>query len=119
MEDKTIFDKIGGRKFIASIIVLGVAAAIEIYSKNGLSTNMAGLLAAVYATFSASNALTTVKSLNSEQQAPQVNLAAAVQPLVPIMNQVGAELAAIKAQQEQQLSSLGTVQKAVVSLLQK
>ena len=122
MEPQSIFDKVGGRKFIASLVVLGIAAAIEIYGKNGLSTNMAGLLAAVYATFSASNAFTTVKSLAGEgEQQPQqqVDLAAAVQPLVPVMNQIGTELANLKAQQDQQLSSLATVQKAIASLLQK
>lgn len=124
MEPQSIFDKVGGRKFIASLVVLGIAAAIEIYGKSGLSTNMAGLLAAVYATFSASNAFTTAKSLvasGEAEQAPmqQADLATAIQPLVPIMNQIGTELINLKAQQDQQLSSLATVQKAVASLLQK
>lgn len=119
-----MFDKIGGRKFIASLIVMGVAAAIEIYGKNGLSTNMAGLLGAIYATFSATNAFTTVKTASSEQPAgaatpPPPDIAQAIQPLVPVMNQVGSELAAIKAQQEQQLSALTTIQKAIGALLQR
>ena len=50
---KTLWDKIGGRKFIITVILLISGAVIDIYTDRGLSTNYKELmifLAAIYIT---------------------------------------------------------------------
>jgi hypothetical protein len=61
-----MLDVIGGRKFLMAIILIAAGIVIEIYGKNGLSTNMASMLAGIYAIFSGSNALITNKQLAVE-----------------------------------------------------
>lgn len=59
----TIFDKLGGRKFVALIILAIAALLADIFSSKGLTAELAGLLVGLYATFSGANAFTTAKSL--------------------------------------------------------
>jgi hypothetical protein len=60
-------DNFGGRKFLMALILIIAGVIIEIYSKNGLSVNMAGMLAAIYATFSAGNVIASNKALGVMQ----------------------------------------------------
>jgi hypothetical protein len=60
-------DSFGGRKFLMALVLIIAGVIIEIYSKNGLSTNMAGMLAAIYATFSATNVIASNKALGVMQ----------------------------------------------------
>ncbi len=45
----------GGRKFLMSIVVLGVAIFLELHSDKGLSTNMAAFMVAIVGSFHVSN----------------------------------------------------------------
>ncbi len=45
----------GGRKFLMSLVVLGVAIFLETHSDKGLSTTMAGFMVAIVGTFHVSN----------------------------------------------------------------
>lgn len=51
----SFLQRLGGRKFLLALIVIGVGSAIEIYTKRGMSTAFATLLASIVAAFSASN----------------------------------------------------------------
>ncbi len=46
---------LGGRKFLMSLVVLGVAIFLEMHSEKGLSTTMAGFMVAIVGTFHVSN----------------------------------------------------------------
>lgn len=59
-----MLDKLGGRKFLMALFVLGIGAFIDVRSEKGISTEMVALITAIYATFSASNAILTSKELS-------------------------------------------------------
>ena len=135
MESNSIFDKIGGRKFIMALVVIIVAAVIDALGKNGLSTNMIAILGTVYATFSASNAFVTSRAQQLVAQPAEEPQAATppeppaqpqgptVQDIMPgltnALNTVGSELQAMKDQHTQTTQQLNTLQKAVVKLMQQ
>lgn len=138
MESNSIFDKIGGRKFVMAIVVIIVAALIDALGKNGLSTNMIAILGTVYATFSASNAFVTSKAQQlaaptgeePQQAPPPAQPEAPVQPQGPTvqdimpgltnaLNTVGSEIQSMKDQYVQTTQQLNTLQKAVVKLMQQ
>lgn len=58
--------KIGGRKFVMALIVIGAAMYLELHNPNGLSVNMAGFLATIVGAFSVMNHLTTSKYMDSK-----------------------------------------------------
>ena len=47
--------KLGGRKFILTLIAMAIGTAIEIYTTRGISPSFAGLLAGLITAFSAAN----------------------------------------------------------------
>jgi hypothetical protein len=57
--------KIGGRKFIMALIVVGAACALEVKSPNGLTPTMATFLGSIVAAFSAANYMATSKHMDS------------------------------------------------------
>lgn len=124
MESGIFFDKLGGRKFVMSIICLVAGVLIEIYSKNGLSANMVALIGALYATFTGANAFITGKSLSSEAAtSPQdgskeilAKLEAQQQQLPSILNQIGMELAKQQEQSQIVQNSLLQIQKFLVNI---
>jgi len=127
-----MMDYLGGRKFVMGLIMVAAGVVIEIYGKNGLSTNMVALLGAVYATFNAANALVTTKTASAAAsqpaeeaepapapvvQAPQEATQASVEAkLVPIVNAIAAELAKINDNQIRQEKALQVVQEAQISV---
>lgn len=141
MESNSIFDKIGGRKFVMAIVVIIVAALIDALGKNGLSTNMIAILGTVYATFSASNAFVTSKAQQlaaptgeepqqvppppppAQPEAPVQPQGPTVQDIMPgltnALNTVGSEIQSMKDQHVQTTQQLNTLQKAVVKLMQQ
>lgn len=134
METSSIFDKLGGRKFVMALLVVIIAGIIDTFGKNGLTTNMIALLGTIYATFSASNAFVTSKMQHSETSQPAPAEPAApteppppqgptVQDIMPglanALNTVGSEIQSIKDQHSQTTQHLTTLQKAVVKLMQQ
>lgn len=61
-------NKIGGRKFLAMILMTAAGMALEFYTKNGLTPVMAGFLAGLVAVYTGGNALTS--RAESAQGAP-------------------------------------------------
>lgn len=58
---ETLFDKLGGRKFLLTLIIIGVGALVEVFGKNGLSQNFVALLLGAAGVFGAANAAITLK----------------------------------------------------------
>lgn len=54
-----LMQKLGGRKFLMTLIVLGVAVFLEMHSEKGLTTTMAGFMLAIVGTFSVVNFAST------------------------------------------------------------
>ena len=111
-------DSFGGRKFLMAIMLMIAGVLIEIYSKNGLSTNMAGMLAAIYATFSASNVIASNKALNvesTEAAAPEVNIDEIKQGFAIVDKAHSMVQQQLAAQAEQ----INVLQKALASIMQK
>lgn len=50
-----ILQRLGGRKFLFALVLVGVGAIIELKTDRGLTATYAGLLGTLYATFSAAN----------------------------------------------------------------
>ncbi len=58
---------LGGRKFLMSLVVLGVAIFLEMHSEKGLSTTMAGFMIAIVGSFHVTNfACSTAYSKNGK-----------------------------------------------------
>jgi hypothetical protein len=127
MESGTFLDKLGGRKFLMSLICMAAGIVIELYGKNGLSANMVALIGAIYATFTGANAFITGKSINNSSEessaaAPvdltpiQAQMDKQQQQLAGILNQVGTEL--VKQQEQNQIiqNSLLQIQKFLVNI---
>lgn len=57
--------RIGGRKFLMALIVVGVAVGLELSGK-GLTPTMAGFLASVVGLFSAANYATTARHMETK-----------------------------------------------------
>ncbi len=56
-----IWEAIGGRKFIMSLVLIAVGTLVELKTDRGVSASFAGLLVGILGAFSAANALTTIK----------------------------------------------------------
>jgi len=118
-----MLEAIGGRKFLMSLIIMIAGVIIELKGANGLSVNMAGLLAAILATFSASNTIITNKQLKVEASegqpagepvvAPQASVDELKSQLIPIINTIGGELVSIKDNQAAQMQATGVMQQTV------
>jgi hypothetical protein len=52
-----MFEKLGGRKFVATVLIIGIGVLIDIFAKNGLSGNMLQLLEVALIGFTATNAV--------------------------------------------------------------
>jgi TolA-binding protein len=52
-------DKLGGRKFVLTILMLIIGSVVEVKSANGMSAVFAGFLAAMLAAFSTANVIAT------------------------------------------------------------
>lgn len=57
------FEKVGGRKFVLSLILILVGAAVELFTTRGITMAFAGLLGTILATFSATNMVITNKGI--------------------------------------------------------
>ena len=60
-------DMIGGRKFLLTLIILGLASVIELKTDRGISQQMVALLIGVLGVFSAANAHITSKTLGLQK----------------------------------------------------
>lgn len=58
--------KLGGRKFLMALAVIGVALFLEAKTDKGLSPTMATFLGGIVAAFSAANFATTAKHMESK-----------------------------------------------------
>lgn len=57
-----IIEKLGGRKFLLTIICVAVGTAVELRTDRGVSASFAGLLAALVTAFGAANAYLTANA---------------------------------------------------------
>lgn len=58
--------KIGGRKFLLAVVVLGIGYVIEIQKPEGMSPTFAGFLAAIVASFGAANYAVTKQHMQTK-----------------------------------------------------
>ncbi len=63
----TWLDKLGGRKFVLTIIVIVVGTAVQLLSPGGCNPSYASLLIGICAAFSAANSVVTVNSMKGTQ----------------------------------------------------
>lgn len=61
-------DKLGGRKMALTLLVIVVGALVDVFGKNGLSANLAGLLVGATAVFGAANAAVTMQVSKASKQ---------------------------------------------------
>jgi hypothetical protein len=68
---QTLFDKLGGRKFVLTLIVIAVATAVQILSPTGVTEAFSALLVGVTGVFGAANAFVTTKAPAVTPDAPE------------------------------------------------
>lgn len=105
------FEKLGGRKFLLTLIVIGVGTAIELLTTRGVSTGFVSLLVGVLGVFSASNVAITNKAIN---QAPAAD--GTPSPSAIDTSLIEAEIAMLKANQDQLQSNLGVFGQALETM---
>lgn len=59
--------KLGGRKFLMALIVIGAAIVLEIKTEKGLDTTMAGFLAAIVTAFGVTNYASTKEFIKGKK----------------------------------------------------
>jgi hypothetical protein len=58
-----MLEKLGGTKFLMTLIAMGIGTAVEILKPSGLGATFAGLLAGLVATYGVANTMITNKAL--------------------------------------------------------
>lgn len=121
--EPTMFDKIGGRKFALTIIILLFGSLIEAFGKNGLSANMIALLLGAGGIFGVANAATTIKQLGqpaSQDETPAPEQQAPAQPMVgpEHIEAVAGQVEQLRAELETQAEALSTATKLLKVLMQ-
>ena len=58
-----MLEKLGGTKFLMTLIAMGIGTAVEILKPTGLGPTFAGLLAGLVATYGVANTMITNKAL--------------------------------------------------------
>ncbi len=93
-----LMTKLGGRKFLMALVVIGAAMFLEMKSEKGLSPTMASFLGGIVAAFSAANYMATAKHMMSKNPEPQQPAMGPqeLNALVSALGQLGKELQDIK-----------------------
>jgi hypothetical protein len=68
-----IMQKLGGRKFLMALVVVGAGMFLEAKTDKGLSPTMAAFLASIVAAFSVANYASAAKYEDSRKGAPAVD----------------------------------------------
>ena len=76
-----VMEALGGRKFVLTLICVGVGTVIELKTANGMSATFAGLLAALVTAFGAANAFLSAKYADGENLTDA--LSASLAPSLP------------------------------------
>ena len=121
-----IFDKIGGRKFVMAVVLIVAGAIVDVTAEGGLSVNLLGLMTAIYATFSASNAIITNKQLTTESERaepsepvkPNDDVKKLASELLPVVTNIGAALDDLFKQQAAQSDAISMQTQAVSKLIE-
>lgn len=58
-----MLEKLGGTKFIMTVVAMGIGTAVEVLKPSGLGATFAGLLAGLVATYGVANTFITNKAL--------------------------------------------------------
>ena len=119
---ETFFDKIGGRKFVMGIVLIVAGGAVDVLSPNGLSVNLLGLMTAIYAAFSATNAIVTNKQLDNEGKNPPPADDAVkklANELLPVLDHIGNGMKTLNDQQAAQGEALRLQSQSISAMLKK
>lgn len=107
-----LFEKIGGRKFVAYIVTVIGGILVHVLSAKGMSTELTALMLGALGTFSASNAFVTrATATQPEGEGVESEAPAASEPdprVEVLMSQVG-ELQAVSAQVLNSVNGIGSV----------
>ena len=78
MNNTSVFDYLGGRKFCLGIIALGIGTGVQLFGAHPVDASFAGLLIGIVGTFSVANAAITNygpgQPDNSQQAPPAIDL---------------------------------------------
>lgn len=119
-----MWSKLGGRKFIGLILIMGAAIAVDVYGKNGLSVELVGLFTALYTAYTVTNSSIKKKNMEREVEVKRTDALVDVpvaqatatldQETVTALNQ---EFQNIGQGQAQNLQALGGIQKTLAALV--
>lgn len=110
-----MFEKMGGRKFVLSLIVIAVGTAVQILSPHGVTESFTALLIGVAGVFGASNAFVSAKSVGAVSEATDV----ASEPALPAgpSPEQEEQIKALEAQLAQQSQVIAQLQSIAKQLL--
>ncbi len=110
-----MLDKLGGRKFLLTLLIIAVGTAVQVLSPKGVTTEFTALLIGVATAFGASNAWVSSKAMDaaseggSEEAQPVVDLS----PITAELDQVKANLASLSESAQTHAQSLMIMQQGV------
>lgn len=115
--DSSLMDKLGGRKFLLSLVVLLIGTGVQLYAKSGVTEAFVALLLGALGVFNAANTVVSraaLKVANADSPAPEE--AAEPPPAVidaQALDSLAGRVNAIEAQVGQHQSALITLGNAV------
>lgn len=109
-----IWEKLGGRKFVAFIIIIVGGVLLHVFSSKGVTTEVTALLLGALGTFSASNALVTRAHANTSEEAEEEEVTSPPAPVQvepdPRVEQLVQQVGELQAASMQTLSSVSIIQ---------
>lgn len=95
-----MIEKIGGRKFVLTMIVIAVGTAVQILSPHGVTDAFVALLVGVSAAFGATNAIVSRKAIDLEMKQIEGSETVAAEPVTAQVDftPVNGQLAALNSQ---------------------
>jgi hypothetical protein len=118
MEAAQWLNKLGGRKFLLSIIVLIIGTVVQLYGKQGVNESFVALLIGALGVFNAANAVVSSKFASKPEEAPAVEEVdsapapdnselQAVSERVTVLEEQLSQAHAVIGQHQQYLATLG------------
>lgn len=111
-------EQLGGRKFVGFVILVLAGGLVDVFNPNGLSTTLAGMFAALYATFSAANTVLSTKGMQLPE-APAVavgpsadELSAVTMQVEGVLRQIAVDTTNLKKSQSEMEQAVSTLQEA-------
>lgn len=116
--------KLGGRKFVITLMLAGLAAIIESHKEAGISMAFAGLIGTIITTFCAANAFISKEHFKKDQSGTdladtQGEVLASMDASQQSLSEVRSEVNQVKDTMAQIVNTMDVLQKRVLAVINR